>query len=389
MPWQEIDVMENRRRFVLAATEEGACMASLCREYGISRKTGYKWRNRYLECGDLVSLEELPRRPKSMPGKIETKVEDRVVKLRKKYGWGSRKLRRLLRRKGTNLARSTIDRVLRDHELLGESRRLRPAVQRYEHAAPHDMLQMDFKGDLKLSGGRRAYPLSLLDDHSRYCLTTRAFLSQETEGVRSELIAAFEEHGVPRSILMDHGTPWWSSTSGHGLTRLAVFLIRQGVTMRWSGVGHPQTQGKIERYHRTMGEWLEHRGQSRGLRGLNSQLDEYRVEYNTVRPHEALDLETPESRYRRSAKPYDPDPPAWEYPEGSLVRRLSVHGCLPWRGHGYLFVSRALGHRNVLCEVFGKELLVTYRHMTIRHIDLETGRSHPTVRPYGPTGHEA
>jgi len=385
MPWKENDAMENRRRFVMEATAEGASMTSLCKRYGISRPTGYKWLNRYLELGELARLEEHSRRPRSSPEKVSREVESKVVALRKEHGWGSRKLQKLLRAKQVVIAQSTVNRILRDHGLLREALRTPAATKRFERKAPNELVQIDFKGDLKLSRGV-CYPLSLLDDHSRYVLGARAFLSQEGVGVERFVTKVFEEYGVPDSMLMDHGVPWWSSTSGYGLTKFSVFLIRQGVVLRYSGVGHPQTQGKIERYHRTMKEWFGHHGQSLRLKTLNQQLAEFLEEYNQRRPHEALDLEPPATRYKRSTRAFKPNPIPWEYPQGSDVYTVDANGSV-YYNRQRRFVSHALEGRRVHCLRSHDQLLVSYRHMTIRQVDLKTGRSIPAVRPYGPTGH--
>jgi hypothetical protein len=257
---------------------------------------------------------------------------------------------------------------------------------RFERAAPNELVQMDFKSPYRLAAGSICVPLSLLDDHSRYALALAPLPSTGADGVQRVLESVMERYGVPESILVDHGTPWWSSTNGHGLTRLGVFLIRQGVRLVYSGVGHPQTQGKVERFHKTLQAWLRHHGRPTTLRGLTRALDAFRQEYNEVRPHEALDMHTPSCRYCPSTRQYEPNPAPWEYPLGAEVRRLTDNGCFSEVGR-YLFVCHALAHRRVRIERFADRLLVSYRHMLIREIDLTSGQSHSILEPYGPTGH--
>ena len=387
MPWKETDVRSERIRFVVEAAGGQETMRALCERFGISRKTGYKWLRRWEQVGSLGALDEHSRRPQHSPRQTAVEIEDRVVALRLQYGWGSRKLRCLLQREGLSLGRATIDRILARRGLMGESTRSRPAVQRFERSAPNELLQMDFKGPYELRHGRTCLPLSLLDDHSRYALALAPLTSTHGAKVQRILEASFERYGVPEAILVDHGTPWWSSTNGHGLTRLGVFLIRQGVRLVYSGIGHPQTQGKVERFHQTLGDWLCHHGIPATRRGFQEALECFRREYNEVRPHEALALETPSQRYRPSARRYEPNPPAWQYPLGAEVRRLVHNGCLFEAGR-YHFVCHALAGRRVRLERFADRILISYRHMLIRELDPTTGKSRSILKPYGPTGHE-
>jgi transposase InsO family protein len=386
MPWKETDVQTERIRFVVEAVRGEVTMRSLCRRYGISRKTGYKWLRRYEAVGSLAELQEQSRRPHRSPRQTDAVIEDRVVALRQQYGWGSRKLRYLLAREGIRLGRATIDRILARRGLMEGTEHARPAVQRFERSHPNELLQMDFKGPYPLTGGSICVPLSLLDDHSRYALALEGLPSTHGAGVQRVLESSFERHGVPQSMLVDHGTPWWSSTNGHGLTRLGVFLIRQGVDLIYSGIGHPQTQGKVERFHQTLGDWLRHHGPPETPHRFQEALERFRREYNRVRPHEALGMETPSQRYRPSRRPYQPDPKPWSYPEGSEVRRLTDNGCF-YEAGTYRFVCHALAGRRVRLERFEETILVSYRHLLIRELDTRTGRSLSILEPYGPTGH--
>ena len=385
MPWKETDVRSERIRFVVEAVQGEETMRSLCGRYGISRKTGYKWLRRWEEVGSLGELDEHSRRPHRSPRQTDSAIEDRVVRLRQQYGWGSRKLRCLLQREGIELGRATIHRILVRRGLIGESTRSRPAVQRFERSAPNELVQMDFKGPYTLRRGRVCLPLSLLDDHSRFAVALAPLATNHTARVQRVLEKSFERYGVPESMLVDHGTPWWSSTNGHGLTRLGVFLIRQGVRLVYSGIGHPQTQGKVERFHQTLAAWLEHHGTPETHRGFQAALASFRQEYNQVRPHEALDLETPSQRYRPSTRRYRPNPAPWQYPEGAEVRRLAGNGCFHEKGR-YHFVCLALEGRRVRLERFGDRILISYRHMLIRELNTTTGMTRSILKPYGPTG---
>jgi len=386
MPWKETDVRSERIRFVVEAVRGEETMRALCGRYGISRKTGYKWLRRFESVGSLGCLEERSRRPLRSPRQTVPEIEDRVVALRQQYGWGSRKLHCLLKREGIELGRATIGRILQRRGLIGSSKRSRPAVQRFERARPNELVQMDFKGPYALDNGSACLPLSLVDDHSRFALALAPLSSNHGVKVQRVLEGSFERYGLPEAMLVDHGTPWWSSTNGHGLTRLGVFLIRQGVRLVYSGIGHPQTQGKVERFHQTLAVWLRHHGTPGTRRGFQEALTSFRREYNEVRPHEALGLETPSQHYRPSRRRYQSNPPRWEYPAGAEVRQLVHNGCLYEAGR-YHFVCHALADRRVRLERFDERILISYRQMLIRELDTTTGKSRSILEPYGPTGH--
>ena len=381
MPWRETDVMSQRIEFVVRAGRGDSTISGLCREYGVSRKTGHKWLKRYREVGNLQGLEELPRRPRTSPSQTPKAIEDRVVELRKKYGWAGKKLSRLLEGEGIFLSPSTVDRIIKRRGLVRRDKSSRPAPSRFERLHPNELWQMDFKGKYRLRGGGQCYPLSLLDDHSRFALGLFALSVPDTFAVQTSLVSVFEHYGLPESILCDHGSPWWSSSSGHGLTTVSVELIKQGIKLIHGGFAHPQTQGKVERFHRTVGEALIHRGVPQTVPGLGAAFDQIRHEYNEIRPHESLDLQVPAAVYRPSSRQYQAQPREWVYPENSDIKKIDANGflCLNRKRH---FVSEALRNERVWCQSFGGRILITYRHMHIREIDLQTGRSFAVVRPH-------
>jgi transposase InsO family protein len=382
MPWKETDVGSERIEFVVRALSDSGNFSALCREFGVSRKTGYKWLRRFEEVGSLSRLAEHSRRPHHSPARTPEAIELRVEALRRRYGWGSKKLQWLLAEEGLDLPRITIDRILKRRGLVCRDRAAKPASQRFERLQPNELWQMDFKGEYRRRGRPWVYPLSLLDDHSRYCLGLYALRHPDHDSVQSQLIQTFERYGIPEAMLVDHGTPWWSPANGHGLTRLSVFLLRQDIRLIYSGIGHPQTQGKVERFHRTLGESVARREGLKSLEAYQRAFDGFRREYNEIRPHEALGMERPAMRYRPSQRSYRPQPPEWEYPAGAEVRRLSAAGILSYVGRPY-FVCEALAKQRVWCQRFENRLLVTYRSLQIREIDLETGRTSALVRPVG------
>jgi hypothetical protein len=239
---------------------------------------------------------------------------------------------------------------------------------------------MDFKGEYALAAGGKCYPLSLLDDCSRYLLGLWALPSTQATGVHQVLRQHFREHGVPQEMLMDHGSTWYCNRSGHGLTWLSVWLITQGIRLRYSGVHHPQTQGKVERLHRTLKERTQHRGTPSTLSEWSRWAQEFQHEYNCERPHAALDMKTPQELYtEENLRPYQEQPRPWDY-QGGEVRRLDNQGGLHKYGN-WFFICEALAKQWVRVDEFDNKLTVTFRHLTIREIDLETKSSTAVLLP--------
>ena len=378
MPWLETDVREQRMQFIVEALQPKVNISALCHHRGISRKTGYKWLARYHAAGSLTGVAEHSRRPQYCPGRTPPAVTARVVALRRQYGWAGRKLRPLLAAEGLRLAPATIDRIIRRAGLVDPDEAHRPARQRFERAHPNELWQMDFKGQYPLRRPAECFPLSVLDDHSRYAVGLWALGGTAGAPVHARLVRCFEEYGLPDAMLIDHGVPWWCAPNGHGLTRLAVALLTQGIELIHSGVRHPQTQGKVERFHRTLGRRLRQWGVPTTLDGFTQALARFRVEYNDVRPHEALGLEPPSAHYQPSGRRYQPRPPAWDYPAGHLVLRVDHTGSIRYRGRRY-FVCQALEDEWVGCQGFDHQVLVTFRRMHVRETDVRSGQTRPVL----------
>lgn len=375
MPWITESVMEQRVEFVLRARSGEQTHAALCREYGVSRPTGYLWLGRYEEVGSLSGLQERSRRPHHSPGRTERATEEQVLSLRDKTGWGAPKLQVVLANKGVRLAPATVHRILvREGRVGGERRSLKKATKRFAREQCNELAQMDFKGEYKLQRRQKCYPLSLLDDCSRYLHGLWPLTSTAGEGVYRSLLGHFREVGVPQAMLMDHGTPWFSTQNQQGLTWVAVWLIKQGVALKYSGIGHPQTQGKVERFHQTLKARTKHRGAPATMSEWWAWAGEFRREYNHERPHESLNMKTPAEVYRaENLRPYQEQPRDWEY-DGGAVKRLDGYGMLYYRGGSY-FVCEALAHERVRIDHLDDKLVVTFRHLAIREIDLRTSRS--------------
>jgi transposase InsO family protein len=343
--------MSQRAEFVVLASVDGANVSELCRRFGVSRKTGYKWLSRYAIDG-TAGLVDQSRRPLEPAGRTTDEMEQRVLALRREHpAWGGRKLRRRLQdlQHAEVPVASTITEILRRHGQLNERDGAgKPNVQRFEHAAPNDLWQMDFKGHFAMTRGGRCHPLTVLDDHSRYSLGLRACDNERTETVQCELVEIFRRHGLPRRMLMDNGSPW-GDAGDQPWTRLTGWLLRLGISVSHGRPYHPQTQGKDERFHRTLvAEVLRDRSFT-DLVETQQAFDPWRQVYNTQRPHEALSLEVPASRYRVSERAYPESLLPIEYAPDVQVRRASTRGVIKFASRSIrislAFASEPIGVR--------------------------------------------
>lgn len=379
MPWRETSVLDERVRFVTEVREGDETFSAVCRRFGVSRTTGYRWLGRYLQQDSFTALVDQSRAPRRSPSKTEAALEARVVALRQEYGWGAKKLQVLLEREGLHMTLITLNRILKRQGLLRRAEAHRPALQRFEREAPNELWQMDFKGRFHVQEGP-CYPLSLLDDHSRFLLGLHPLQSTEDHATYEAVVATLQEYGVPQAMLMDHGIPWWNTNGPDGLSWFAVQLMNQGITLHFSGFRHPQTQGKVEAFHRTLGRAHDHFGLPSTLAQTGDFYATLRFTYNQVRPHEGIGMQVPAQRYQPSPIAYNPTPPPYDYPRDLATGRLNTQGSLTYRGHRY-FVAKSLADQRVGFREIDGKLLVCYRHMYIREVDLRTGETRAFLRP--------
>lgn len=340
MPWTSVSVMSQRKEFVELVRTKSAPMSVLCRRFGISRPTGYKWVRRGARDGD-AGLVDLPTRPHHSPRRTQEALETAVLTIRRAHPqWGGRMIARLLREGGMAdvPAPSTITGILRRNGLIdpAEADTHRP-WQRFEHAQPNDLWQMDFKGHFALSDGMtRCHPLTMLDDHSRFSLTIRAAGVETHAVVYHELVRVFRQYGMPLCILSDNGPPWGTPGVSHGYTQLNIWLIRLGIRISHGAPYHPQTQGKAERFHRTLNAEVIRGRQFGSFADCQQAFDEWREIYNCVRPHQALEMKTPVTRYRVSPRSYPEQLPPIEYGPEDIVRRVQGKGDINFNGQIYV-----------------------------------------------------
>jgi transposase InsO family protein len=336
MAWNVKDLKSVRLEFVSLASQEHVNRRELCRRFGISPTVGYKWLERY-KTGGAAALADQSRRPQHSPKKTGSPVEEKLIALRREHpAWGARKLRRrLLDLGGTGLpATSTITGILHRHKLIAPAASLAAEpYQRFEHAGPNELWQVDFKGHFALREGR-CHPLCALDDHSRYNVLLAACANQLEGTVQAHLQDAFRRQGLPDRLLWDNGSPWGSGGS-KAFTTLDVWLMRLGVRVCHGRPYHPQTQGKEERFHRTLQAEVLNRGGWSDCGQVQQALDQWRPVYNTQRPHDALALATPAHRYRPSQRSYPETLPPVQYAPGLPVRQVDESGSLSYRNRSW------------------------------------------------------
>ena len=340
MPWKSMSMMDQRYEFVRLATAGGVSVTALCLRFGISRQTGHQLLRRHQAEG-LAGLEVRSRRPHHSPRRVSAVMEDQVLAVRTAHpAWGGRKIARRLADLGVCDVPSaaTVTEVLRRHGRLDAAEGLRHrAFQRFEREAPNQLWQMDFKGHFAIGSGR-CHALTVLDDHCRYALGIRACGDETDRTVRGQLTGLFGRYGLPDAILADNGAPWGSAGWGSAgwpevrYTALGVWLLQLGIALLHGRPRHPQTQGKDERFHRTLDlEVLQH-NRFDDLAACQTAFDTWRTIYNEQRPHEALGLAVPASRYQASARSLPERLAAPHYHETDLVRRVSADGYVSFRG---------------------------------------------------------
>ena len=346
MPWQECSTMSSRREFLCLVQQSGSNFSRLCRRFGISRKTGYKWLQR-CRTGDL-ELRDRSRRPQGSPSHTGATIEQQVLAVRDQYGWGARKIKWCLERDQQMIvAKSTVHSILQRHGRVTVLPEQPSCYQRFEQERPNQLWQMDFKGHYALGNGARCHPLTVLDDHSRYSLCLQACHNERTATVQDRLTATFRRYGLPERMLMDNGAPWGNDLE-HKYTPLTVWLLRLGIGVSHCRPYHPQTQGKDERFHRSLKvEVLA--GRSFGdFERMQRRFDEWRHCYNHIRPHEALAMAVPVSRYQVSPRTFPEQLPALEYGAHDQVRKVQLDGKIFFHNREFRVGKAFRGHQVAL-----------------------------------------
>lgn len=375
MPWQEASAMSLRAEFVALASQEGANVRGLCRAYRISHQTAYKWLAR--AAAEPGMLTDRSRRPHTSPRRTDATLEAALLELRVGHpAWGARKLRQRLRALGYPEvpSASTVHAILVRHGRIAPTHpAARGPWQRFERAAPNQLWQMDFKGHIPLAQGMgRCHPLTILDDHSRFNIALAACADEHATTVRHHLTDRFRRYGLPDAMLMDNGAPWGDARD-QPYTVLGAWLIRLGIGVCHIRPYHPQTQGKEERFHRTLKAEALGGPPLADLATAQARFDRWRDVYNLERPHHALGYTVPAARYRPSDRPFPEVLPPIAYGPDDLVRRVFSPGCISLHNRRF-HVGRAFVGQPVALRPTGHTdtYAVYFCHQHVATLDLRS-----------------
>jgi len=379
MPWKETSPMEERMKFVVYYLWHEWPMAALCREFGISRKTGYKWISRYLEHQE-PGLADRSRAPHHHPQTVSLTAQQAILAARVAHStWGPKKLKVLLQRQDDSVrwpSASTIGDILSRHGLVSRRRRRR-TTQRYDRPLRHcrnanDVWSADLKGWFRTGDGARCDPLTITDNDSRYLLSCQTVATNSFVAVQPVFEAVFRRYGMPVMIRTDNGVPFATTTVG-GLSRLSIWWLKLGILPERIEPGKPAQNGRHERMHRTLKQETASPPKA-SLRAQQQAFDRFRHEYNQQRPHEGIDMQTPASRYQPSDREYPNILPEIRYPDDMMLRKVHSQGDLRWMSR-QIYLSVTLAGEWVGCRQVDDHLWdIYFAHIRLAQMDTYAGR---------------
>lgn len=371
MPWERKTVEEQRKEFAEAA-KESKNFSALCREFGITRKTGYKWVERYKESADL---SDKSRKPLTIANRTPTETEERIVALRAENpGWGAKKLKIVLERQGYAVpCVKTVNNILNRYGCISpEEAQKHQAFIRFEKEHCNELWQTDFKGEFPMEDNNYCYLLNIFDDHSRFAIKIAPGLSTANKVIPA-FRSAFYEYGMPNAVLSDNGAQFAGFRQGY--TQFEKWLMNHDVLPIHGRIKHPQTQGKIERFHRTMQQELLNHTVIENIDDANSKLQLWRDKYNNERPHEALGMKCPAEVYIPSSRTYSDEVTPYEYGGQFHVIKVNSWGYArfdKWQ----VYLSETMVHEYIEFRPnpHGDSFIVCYRNFKIAEFDTLTGK---------------
>lgn len=371
MPWESKTVEEIRKEFVLAA-EKTNNFSSLCREFGITRRTGYKWVSRY-KAGQ--PLTDISRCPSVTPNRTPHEIEMMIVNLRNENpGWGAKTLKKVLENQGYDNIPcvKTVNNILNRFNCISEEESLKhQPFLRFERSKCNELWQTDFKGEFLTADEKYCYPLDILDDHSRFLIKIKPYLNTKNV-VKSTFEAAFYEYGMPDAVLSDNGTQF--ARFRHGYTQFEKWLMNLDVLPIHGRIKHPQTQGKIERFHRTLNDELLKHNTFLDITDADKQLQLWRDKYNNIRPHEALGMKCPSEVYEPSIREYKGIIPVYEYGGQYHVIKINSWGYARFdKWQVYLSETMINEHIEFRPNPHGDSFIACYRNFKIAEFDSHDG----------------
>ena len=386
MPWKECSVMDEKLKFI-ARLLDGESMASLCREFSISRKTGYKIWTRYQASG-LEALSDRSRRPYKQANRLPFQIEKLILQLKdEKPNWGAPKIRELFVKRHPGIlvpAKSTVHAVLERHGLVTKRKRRRHRAQgttlSYSQD-PNGLWCADYKGEFMMGNSKYCYPLTISDFSSRYLLACDALETTKEDFAFTVFENTFKEYGLPQAIRTDNGVPFASAHALFGLSKLSVWWLRLGIELERITPGHPEQNGRHERMHLTLKRETT-KPAGRNLLQQQEKFDAFKQEYNHERPHQALDMKTPSTLYKASPRLYEGLPEV-EYPFHDRTITVTSCGRICMDRRKINFSKVFSGQRVGVRQVDDKIWLVSFMSYDLGYFDEETNRVEPGENPFG------
>ena len=371
MPWKDKTVEELRKEFAEAA-KASSKFSSVCREFGITRATGYKWLQRYEE---QEPLSDRSRRPNITANKTPESIELKIVETRTKHpGWGAKKIKVVLENKGIAMpCEKTVNNILNRYHCISKEESLKhQAFVRFEKECCNEMWQTDFKGEFKMGNGNYCYPLDIFDDHSRFVIRIKP--SESTSNLVLPVFRdAFYEFGMPNSVLSDNGAQFAGFRQGY--TQFEKWLMDHDVLPIHGRIKHPQTQGKIERFHRAMNQELLNHYTPKDIIDAERVLSEWRNCYNNERPHEALGMKCPSDIYVPSERTYCDNVEKYEYSGVYHIIKVNSWGYVRFGGWQiYLSETMIDQYIEFRPNPNGDTFIACYRNFAIAEFDVHTGK---------------
>lgn len=371
MPWNETTVENCREDFIREVLAQQVNISCLCRQYGISRPTGYKWLNRASAGAPMTDKSRCPFRTAN---RVSAQVEQMILAQRKsRPAIGALKQHKMLENKGVPdlPCPSTFNAIYKRNGCISkEASAATTPYRRFVHEHPNDLWQMDFKGHFEMLNGQRCHPLNIIDDHSRFCLCSEALLGESLELVHPIVERVFYEFGLPRILLCDNGTPW-GTAQRKGFSLFEVWLMEHAILPMHGRARHPQTQGKQESYNKSMKRELLRDTTIADLQDAQQQFAQHVIFHNNERPHHALKLDRPVQHYRKSERAFMQRVYPWEYPDGYQQFKITNDGYVTFRGRGY-YLSESFSGKTIAIRPSRLPDCVTlcFREFIIARIDL-------------------
>lgn len=376
MPWKSTSTMEEKIEFIRLWQTGNYTITDLSEAFGVSRPTAHKYIKRFEESG-IDGLMNKPKKPHRYYNQTPKEIEDQIVKLKKKFKfWGARKIRILLMdvvpiEKVPSSV--TVHSILRRHNLVKPKKRVRritPVYPIFDPQQCNEVWSADFKGKFKMGNKQYCHTLTISDSKSRFLFAAQALEKENFHLTKQVFIEVFKKFGLPKQIHTDNGAPFGNVRALNRFTRLSYFFIDLGITPVFSDPGQPQQNGRHERMHKDLKNECA-KPPAYDLKLQQRKLNKFKKLFNNIRPHEALEMETPESAHSISKIPYKKNIEPYIYPCDIFKKQITKNGALRWGKHYWIYVSEALADKFVGLEHLGNDVYrVYYRHLVLGYFNL-------------------